>query len=101
VAVELTANWAPLERWLAPVQCAEFMWMYREDGVEHYKHIVSRKYLLLDQDGRCLARTAEGLAEAPFEQEWKRATGRTEGGERHGDGNGSAPRRETNCGEDG
>jgi hypothetical protein len=37
VAVELTANWAPLERLLTPVQCAEFMWMYREDGVEHYK----------------------------------------------------------------
>jgi hypothetical protein len=77
VAVELTANWEPLERLLTPVQCAEFMWMYREDGVEHYKHIVSRRYLLLDQDGRCLARTAEGLREAPFEQEWRRVTGRT------------------------
>ena len=37
MAVELTANWTPLERRLTPVQCAEFMWMYREDGVEHYK----------------------------------------------------------------
>jgi hypothetical protein len=35
VAVELTANWAPLDPLLTPVQCAEFMWMYREDGVEH------------------------------------------------------------------
>jgi len=101
VAVELTANWAPLERWLAPVQCAEFMWMYREDGVEHYKHIVSRKYLLLDQDGRCLARTAEGLREAPFEQEWRRVTGRTGGSDRDGDRNGSANRCETNSREAG
>jgi hypothetical protein len=75
--------------------------MYREDGVEHYKHIVSRKYLLLDQDGRCLARVAEGLAEAPFEQEWRRVTGRSGGSEPDGDKNGNASRRETNSGEAG
>jgi hypothetical protein len=101
VAVELTANWAPLEHKLTPVQCAEFMWMYREDGVEHYKHIVSRRYLLLDQDGRCLVRTAEGLTEAPFEQEWRRVTGRTGGSDRDGDRNGSANRCETNSREAG
>ena len=101
MAVELTANWVPLERRLTPVQCAEFMWMYRADGVEHYKHIVSRRYLLLNQDGRCLARTAEELMEVPFEQEWRRVTGRTGGSEHDGDRNGIAPRRETNCGEAG
>ena len=53
--------------------------MYRENGVEHYKHIVTRRYLRLDQDGRCLARTAAGLKEVPFEQEWRRVTGRTGG----------------------
>jgi hypothetical protein len=95
VAVELTANWAPLERLLTPVQCAEFMWMYREDGIEHYKHIVSRRYLLLDREGRCLARTGDGLREVPFEQEWRRVTGRAGGSERHGDENGSTDRRET------
>jgi len=101
VAVELTANWTPLERRLTPVQCAEFMWMYREDGVEHYKHIVSRRYLLLDQDRRCLVRTAEGLRETPFEQEWRRVTGRTGGSERDGDENRATSRREANSGEAG
>ena len=95
MAVELTANWAPLERRLTPVQCAELMWMYREDGIEHYKHIVSRRYLLLDQEGRCLARAAEGLREVPFEQEWRRVTGRSGRNGRHGDENGSTDRRET------
>ena len=95
MAVELTANWSPLESRLTPVQCAEFMWMYREDGIEHYKHIVSRRYLLLDPDGRCLTRTAEGLREVPFEQEWRRITGRSGGNERHGDENGSTDRRKT------
>jgi hypothetical protein len=95
VTVELTANWTPLERRLTPVQCAEFMWMYREDGIEHYKHIVSRRYLLLDQEGRCLAPTAEGFREVPFEQEWRRVTGRSGGNERHGYENGRTDRRET------
>jgi hypothetical protein len=62
---------------------------------EHYKHIVSRRYLLLDQEGRCLARAAEGLREVPFEQEWRRVTGRSGGNGRHGDENGSTDRRET------
>lgn len=79
MTVELIANWKPLEQTLAPELCAEFMWMFRENGVEHYKHIVTRRYLRLDQDGRCLAWTAHGLKEVPFEQEWKRVSGRTGG----------------------
>ena len=77
MAVELTPNWAPLERMLAPELCGEFMWMYSEAGIEHYKHIVTRHYLRLDHGGRCLVVTSEGLMEVPFEQEWKRVTGRT------------------------
>lgn len=84
MAAELIANWAPLETMLTPELCAEFMWMYREGGIEHYKHIITRQYLLLDQGGRCLSRTAEGLTEVPFEQEWKRVTGRSGGREKHG-----------------
>lgn len=87
MAVELTANWAPLESRLAPEFCAEFMWMYRENGVEHYKHIVTRRYLRLDQGGRCLASMDDGLKEVPFEQEWRRVSGRAGGGEHNGAGN--------------
>ncbi len=33
MAVELIADWMPLERKLPPELCAEFMWMYREGGI--------------------------------------------------------------------
>jgi hypothetical protein len=79
MAVELIASWTSLEQKLEPELCAEFMWMFRENGVEHYKHIVTRRYLRLDRDGRCLAWTENGLKEVPFEQEWRRASGRTGG----------------------
>ena len=83
-SIELTANWAPLEAKLTPAQCGEFMWMFRDGGVEHYKHIVMRRYLLLDQEGRCLSRTPDGLVQVPFGMEWKRVTGRA-GGEENSD----------------
>jgi len=38
-------NWKPLER-LIGYRCGEFMWMWRENGLEHYKHIDSRRYLI-------------------------------------------------------
>jgi hypothetical protein len=50
--------------------------MLGENGIDHYKHIVTRRYLHLDKDGRCLARANDGLKEVPFEQEWKRVSGR-------------------------
>lgn len=84
MAIELAANWAPLESRLAPHLCSEFMWMFREGGIEHYKHIITRRYLLLDEAGRCLARTAGILTEAPFDQEWRRVTGRARGIENYG-----------------
>jgi hypothetical protein len=79
--MELTANWKPLESRLSPDQCAEFMWMYREDGVDHFKHIETRRYLRLDVIGRCLAFTNTRLKEVPFEDEWERVTGRARRGE--------------------
>jgi len=69
-------NWAPLERHLKPLECAEFMWMYRQGGLDHYKHIETRRYLRLDSGGRCLVPTEVGLKEVPFEDEWKCVAGR-------------------------
>ena len=76
MAVEIASNWTPLEQRLTPELCAEFMWIFRENGTEHYKHIVTRRYLRLDQDGRCLAWMNDRLEEVAFEQEWKRVSGR-------------------------
>ena len=76
MAVELIAGWRPLERKLPPELCGEFMWMFSENGVEHYKHLVTRRYLRIDGHGRCLAWINDGLKEVPFEQEWKRVSGR-------------------------
>jgi len=83
-AIELTPNWKPLEAKLAPAQCAEFMWMFRENGVEYFKHIDTRLCLLLKAEGQCLVRTGNGVKEAAFEQEWKRVSGRSRGEENHG-----------------
>ena len=69
-------NWAPLERNLKPSLCAEFMWMYRQAGLDHYKHIQTRKYLRLDGEGRCFVPAEVGWKEVPFEDEWKRVSGR-------------------------
>ena len=69
-------HWEPLERRLAPLQCAEFMWMYRQGGLEHYKHTETRKYLRLDGEGRCFVPAEGGWKEVLFENEWKRVSGR-------------------------
>jgi hypothetical protein len=37
------ANWQPLETRIGS-RCAEFMWMWRENGVEYYKHVATRRY---------------------------------------------------------
>jgi hypothetical protein len=76
IPIETIPNWAPLEARLAASLCAEFMWMYRDRGVEHYKHTVTRLYLLLDASGKCMGRTAAEFYEVPFEEEWKRVSGR-------------------------
>lgn len=83
-AIELTPNWKPLEAKLAPAECAEFMWMFRENGVEYYKHIETRLYLLLTAAGQWFTRPGNGIQEATFEQEWKRVSGRNRGEENHG-----------------
>lgn len=78
-AIETAPNWAPLEAKLAASLCAEFMWMYRDRGAEHYKHSITRRYLLLDASGRCLTRNDDGFNEVPFEGEREHVSGRAEG----------------------
>lgn len=65
-----------MERHLKPLECSEFMWMYRQGGLDHYKHIETRRYLRLDSAGRCFVPAVVGLKEVPFEDEWKRVSGR-------------------------
>ena len=49
------ANWKPLELRIGH-RCGEFMWMWRENGLEYYKHIDTRRYLILDAKGRSYVR---------------------------------------------
>lgn len=46
-------NWAPLERVLTAGECACFMNMGRnaDVGMNHYKHVSTRRYLNIDDDG--------------------------------------------------
>lgn len=74
------ANWAPLETALRmsgrPVSlCASFMWMYRQNGIEFYKHIDTRRYLVLDSDLRCWRQGASGLELSDFDREFRLVTG--------------------------
>src|ERR1035441_7317593 len=57
VAVE--ANWKPLEAKLGALRCAGFMFMGRLNGINHYKHGLSRRYLFLDDVGRAYEARSE------------------------------------------
>ena len=65
------ANWEPLERRIG-LRCAEFMWMYRDGGLEHYKHIDTRRYLILDAKGRSYVRRGRELVRVNFRKEFRR-----------------------------
>jgi hypothetical protein len=65
-------NWKPLEL-LIGSRCREFMWMWRESGLEYYKHIDSRRYLILDAEGHCYGRR-EQLVPVDFQEELRRVT---------------------------
>ena len=67
-------DWTPLKR-LIGSRCCQFMWMWREGGIEFYKHIRTRRYLLLDSDGGCYRQTAMGLEAVDVAVELKRVTG--------------------------
>jgi hypothetical protein len=46
-------NWKPLENRLGAPRCVGFMFMGRVNGINLYKHGISRSYLCLDDDGDC------------------------------------------------
>ena len=65
----MEAKWKPLETKLGAPRCAGFMFMGRLNGVNQYKHGLSRRYLLLDDEG--LAYEAAGrneFREIPFDE---------------------------------
>ncbi len=68
-------NWQPLEHLVGRGGCSEFMWMWREGGIEFYKHIWTRRYLLLDSEGRCYTQGPNGVRPADVQTELKRVTG--------------------------
>lgn len=53
-------NWLPLERLLGWSRCAGFMYMGRVNGINLYKHGISRTYLNLDDNGNCYVKGPPG-----------------------------------------
>jgi hypothetical protein len=51
------------------------MWMWREGGIQFYKHIRTRRYLVLDSEGYCYRQTAAGLEAVDVAAELKRVRG--------------------------
>lgn len=68
-------NWAPLEAVGGPEMSSEFMWMGRQSGIDFFKHICTRRYLLLDSRGCCYRQTSIGFEAADLATELKRARG--------------------------
>lgn len=86
MTVTTTVNWTPLETKLKSLGVhtdviREFMWMYGDEDarIEYYKHSVTRKYLLLHQDGRCFQQNTSGLIEVDFQEELQRVRELVEG----------------------
>ena len=71
----MAANWKPLEAKLGAHRCAGFMFMGRSNGMNQYKHGISRRYLFLDDEGRAYESTGRvEFREIAFEE----ALGRVE-----------------------
>ena len=56
--MDFTTDWAPLEKVFTdldgkPDRCGQFMFMHTNTltGLRYYKHINTRRYLLIDADG--------------------------------------------------
>ena len=56
----MKANWKPLESRLGRKRCVGFMYMGRVNGINLYKHGITRTYLNLDDEGNCYTVTASG-----------------------------------------
>ena len=67
-------DWTPLER-LVGDRSAEFMWMWRQGPIEFYKHIRTRRYLLLDSAGGCYRQTNAGFEAVGVAAELERVRG--------------------------
>ena len=65
----MEANWEPLELRLGAARCAGFMFMGRLNGIKHYKHGLSRRYLFLDDVGRAYESAGRNeFREIPFDE---------------------------------
>jgi hypothetical protein len=56
----MKANWKPLESRLGRKCCVGFMYMGRANGINLYKHGITRTYLNLDDEGNCYTVTGSG-----------------------------------------
>src|SRR4029078_1270169 len=69
----MKANWRPLETKPGTARCAGFMFMGRLNGINEYKHGLSRRYLFLDDDGKAYkARGRNEFRKIPFNEAWAR-----------------------------
>lgn len=65
----MSSHWTALEIKLGPERCVGFMFMGRSRGISHYKHGISRRYLLLDDEGRAYRTvSSDTFEEIPFEE---------------------------------
>ena len=53
-------NWKPLEDRLGRTRCVGFMFMGRVNGINQYKHGITRSYLNLDDAGNCYVQAERG-----------------------------------------
>jgi len=73
-------NWKPLEDRLGIARCAGFMFMGRTNGINLYKHGISRSYLCLDDDGDCYVAGQPGCyVPTDFKQEISKLEERLKG----------------------
>ncbi len=65
----MESNWKPIEERLGSTRCAGFMFMGRVNGINQYKHGISRRYLFLDDEGRTYEATGRNrFREIPVEE---------------------------------
>lgn len=68
----MEAYWNPLEKRLGRRRCVGFMYMGRVNGINLYKHGITRTYLNLDDDGNCFIAARSGrYSHANFDCEVK------------------------------
>lgn len=69
----MEANWKPLESRLGRKRCVGFMYMGRVNGINLYKHGITRTHLNLDDEGNCYIATGSGCYDlVDFECELKK-----------------------------